>query len=114
MVPAGRRSIDTTRSQPGDGRPVGYPALVSGRRTRVVLATLLGVVLLIVAIVYWAQPAHSLPSFFPGHVGATDHEATTHHVKHGIAAFVCALGAFAYAWFASGPGPQVDGPTASS
>ncbi len=69
------------------------------------LATLLGVVLLIVAIVYWAQPAHSLPSFFPGHVGATDHEATTHHVKHGIAAFVCALAAFAYAWFASGPGP---------
>ena len=76
------------------------------RRVQVIIATLAGVVFLAIAIVYWVEPAHSLPSFFPGHVSATDKEASTHHVKHGIAAFVLALAAFAFAWFASGPKAQ--------
>ncbi len=73
------------------------------RRTKIVLATLAGVVLVAIAIVYLIEPAHSLPSFFPGHTSATAKDAGTHHVKHGIAAFVLALAAFAFAWFASGP-----------
>jgi len=73
------------------------------RRVQIILATLAGVVLIAIAIVYWVEPAHSLPSFFPGHVSATDSEASTHHVKHGIAALVLALAAFAFAWFALGP-----------
>jgi hypothetical protein len=78
---------------------------MSSRRTLVPLAALAGVVLVVIAIVYFVEPAHSLPSFFPGHVGAVDKEAGTHHVKHGIAALVVALAAFAFAWFASGPKP---------
>ncbi len=53
------------------------------RRTVVALG-IVGVVLIIIAIVYFAQPAKSLPGFFPGHEAGSSH----HHVKHGIAALV--------------------------
>jgi hypothetical protein len=80
---------------------------MSNSRAVVVLSALVGVLLLVVAGIYFAEPAHSLPSFFPGHVGAGSSEYAHHHTKHGIAALVVALGAFAYAWFASGPRSQV-------
>jgi uncharacterized membrane protein HdeD (DUF308 family) len=69
-------------------------------------AVLLGVVLIVVAVVYFIEPAHSLPSFFPGHVSATNVEAKHHHTKHGIAALVVALALFAFAWFQTGPKTQ--------
>jgi hypothetical protein len=56
-----------------------------------------------IAVIYFVEPAHSLPSFFPGHVSAGDAEASHHHAKHGIAAIVVALACFAFAWFATGP-----------
>jgi hypothetical protein len=62
-------------------------------------AVLLGVALLVVAAVYFAEPAKSLPGFFPGHQAGS----ATHHVKHGIAAIVVALALFVFAWFATGP-----------
>ena len=71
----------------------------NNRRWLVWLAVVLGVVLIIIAIVYWAEPAHSLPGFFPGHEAGSNH----HHVKHGIAAFLLGLACFAFAWFNSGP-----------
>jgi NADH:ubiquinone oxidoreductase subunit 5 (subunit L)/multisubunit Na+/H+ antiporter MnhA subunit len=72
-------------------------------RKLIVPAIVLGVVLVIVAIVYFVEPAHSLPSFFPGHVSASSAEADHHHSKHGIAALVVALACFAFAWFQTGP-----------
>jgi hypothetical protein len=72
-------------------------------RVPAILAVLAGCALLVVAAVYFAEPAHSLPGFFPGHVGARSSEYGHHHVKHGIAALAVALAAFAYAWFATGP-----------
>ena len=72
-------------------------------RMQVMLAVLAGCALLVIAAVYFAEPAHSLPGFFPGHVSAGNSEAAHHHVKHGIAALAVALAAFAYAWFATGP-----------
>jgi hypothetical protein len=72
-------------------------------RKLVIPAVVLGIVLVIVAIVYFVEPAHSLPSFFPGHVSASSSEAAHHHTKHGIAALVVALACFAFAWFQSGP-----------
>lgn len=62
-------------------------------------ALLLALVLLAVAVVYWVEPARSLPSFFPGQEAGSSH----HHVKHGIAAFVVALASLVYAWFSTGP-----------
>ena len=68
-----------------------------------------GVLLIVVAVIYFAESAHSLPSFFPGHVSATDAEATHHHTKHGIAALVVALACFAFAWFQTGPKARAAG-----
>ena len=72
-------------------------------RKLVIPAVILGVLLIVVAIIYFAEPQHSLPSFFPGHSAAGDPEANHHHAKHGIAALVLALACFAFAWFESGP-----------
>jgi NADH:ubiquinone oxidoreductase subunit 5 (subunit L)/multisubunit Na+/H+ antiporter MnhA subunit len=72
-------------------------------RKLIVPVVLLGILLVVVAIIYFAEPAHSLPSFFPGHVSSTSSEATHHHTKHGIAALVVALACFVFAWFQTGP-----------
>jgi hypothetical protein len=70
------------------------------RTSLIVPAVLAGVVFLVIAIIYWVDSAHALPSFFPGHESApTSH----HHIKHGIAALVVALACFVFAWFQSGP-----------
>jgi uncharacterized membrane protein HdeD (DUF308 family) len=69
------------------------------RKWLVPLAVILGVVLIIVGVVYFVEPAQSLPSFFPGHEAGSSH----HHVKHGIAAILVGLACFAFAWFNSGP-----------
>jgi hypothetical protein len=72
---------------------------VTQRRNLVVLATIAGVLLIVLAVVYWAEPARSLPSFFPGHESGSAH----HHIKHGIAAFLVGLACLAFAWFETGP-----------
>jgi hypothetical protein len=69
------------------------------RRLLVMIALVAGVALVAIAAVYWAEPAKSLPSFFPGHAAGSSH----HHAKHGIAAFLVGLACFAFAWFNSGP-----------
>jgi hypothetical protein len=78
------------------------------RRTFVAVgAVALAALLIVIAVVYWIEPATSLPSFFPGHEAGSSH----HHVKHGIAAFVVGLAALVYAWFTTGPERKV-APTA--
>jgi NADH:ubiquinone oxidoreductase subunit 5 (subunit L)/multisubunit Na+/H+ antiporter MnhA subunit len=72
-------------------------------RKLIVPAVVLGVVLIVVAIIYFVTPEHSLPSFFPGHSSATSAEANHHHTKHGIAALVVAAACFVFAWFQTGP-----------
>jgi Na+/H+ antiporter NhaD/arsenite permease-like protein len=73
------------------------------RKLLVPAAVLVGLLLIVVAVVYFVQPEHSLPSFFPGHASVGSAEANHHHTKHGIAALVVALACFAFAWFQSGP-----------
>jgi hypothetical protein len=68
-----------------------HPALTA-------LAVVAGIALIALAIVYWVEPAHSLPSWIPGHQAGSAH----HHVKHGIAAFFVGLACLVYAWFATG------------
>ena len=69
------------------------------RKYLVPLAVILGVALIVIGIVYFAEPARSLPSFFPGHEAGSSH----HHAKHGIAAVLVGLACFAFAWFNTGP-----------
>jgi hypothetical protein len=51
------------------------------------ILTLLGVVLLVVAAVYFLMPADQLPTFFPGYEAGVKHV----HTKHGIVAGVIGL-----------------------
>ncbi len=68
-------------------------------RVLVVAAVIIGVVLIAISIVYFAEPARSLPSFFPGHQAGSSH----HHTKHGIAALLLGVGCLVFAWFRSAP-----------
>lgn len=65
----------------------------------IVPAILAGLLFAAIAVVYFIEPAGSLPSFFPGHEAGSAH----HHTKHGIAALVVAIACFIFAWFQSGP-----------
>ena len=51
------------------------------------ILTLLGVVLLVIAAVYFLMPADQLPGFFPGHEAGV----TRMHYKHGIVSGVVGL-----------------------
>ncbi len=79
----------------------GAPAQsASSRRLLTILAIVAGIILLIIAAVYFTQPASSLPAFFPGHVATT---TTQVHIKHGIAAALLGVACFVFAWFNSAP-----------
>jgi hypothetical protein len=52
------------------------------------ILTLLGVVLLVIAAVYFLVPADQLPGFFPGHEAGG---ATRMHYKHGIVSGVAGI-----------------------
>jgi hypothetical protein len=71
---------------------------VDDRRPFVIIAVVAGILLIAIAIVYWVEPAKSLPSFFPGHQSGSTH----HHTKHGIAAFLLGIACLVFAWFQSG------------
>ena len=77
---------------------------MSDNRWTVIAASIAGLLLIVIAIVYFAEPAKSLPGFFPGHEAGSSH----HHVKHGIAALLLGIGAFVLAWFQSGPRARVE------
>ncbi len=49
--------------------------------------TVLGVILLIVASVYFFTPADQLPSFFPGHEAGV----ARMHIKHGVVSGVIGI-----------------------
>jgi drug/metabolite transporter (DMT)-like permease len=51
------------------------------------ILTVLGVILLVVAGVYFLVPADQLPGFFPGHEAGVTHI----HTKHGIVAGVAGI-----------------------
>ncbi|HEY1238837.1 MAG TPA: hypothetical protein VGE91_10905 [Solirubrobacterales bacterium] len=70
----------------------------------IVPAILLGILFGVIAVIYWADGASSLPSFFPGHDAGSAH----HHVKHGIAAAIVAIACFVFAWFQTGGAPKPD------
>ena len=68
-----------------------HPAVVA-------LAVVLGIALIALAVVYWAESADSLPTWLPGHEAGSSH----HHIKHGIAAFAVGAALLVFAWFQTG------------
>jgi O-antigen/teichoic acid export membrane protein len=82
--------------------------MIERRSVAVWGAVVVGVALVVLAVVYWIEPAGSLPSFIPGHEAGSSH----HHVKHGIAAFFVGLALLVFAWFQTGKKqlPAASGP----
>jgi hypothetical protein len=78
------------------------------RRQLIIPTVILGIVLIVIAIIYWTSTASGLPSFFPGHQAGS----STHHVKHGIAAFLLGLACLVFAWFQTGPAKSENPPGA--
>jgi uncharacterized RDD family membrane protein YckC len=77
-------------------------------RSLIVPAIVAGIVCLALAALYFIDSAGSLPSFIPGHEAGSSH----HHVKHGIAALIVAMGCFIFAWFQSGSSSSATGQAA--
>jgi hypothetical protein len=72
---------------------------MKSERWLIIAAVILGIVLIAISIVYFAEPAKSLPSFFPGQQAGSNH----HHTKHGIAALLLGIACLIFAWFKSAP-----------
>jgi hypothetical protein len=64
----------------------------------IVAAVAFGIAFIVLGIVYWVEPAGSLPSWIPGYEAGSGH----HHVKHGIASFLLGLALLIFAWFQTG------------
>ena len=78
---------------------------MSKNRWTVIAVGIAGVAFVAIAIIYFAEPAKSLPAWLPGHQTGSVH----HHVKHGIAALMLGVGAFVLAWFQIGPRTRTTG-----
>jgi hypothetical protein len=61
------------------------------------IAYLLGVICLVAAVIYFALPADSLPTFLPGY----EQGMMRIRLKHGIAAAVTGVVLFAFGWWRS-------------
>jgi uncharacterized membrane-anchored protein YitT (DUF2179 family) len=71
---------------------------VDNKKLLVALAIVVGLALIVIGVVYWVEPAKSLPSFFPGQQAGSAH----HHIKHGIASFLVGVACLVFAWFNTG------------
>jgi len=59
------------------------------------ILTVLGLVLIVAAVVYFVMPADQLPSFMPGHEAGVGRV----HMKHGVVAGVAGVVLLAAGWF---------------
>ena len=59
------------------------------------ILTVLGLVLIVAAVVYFVMPADQLPSFMPGHEAGVARV----HMKHGLVSGVAGVVLLAAGWF---------------
>jgi hypothetical protein len=64
----------------------------------VTVGVAVGLAFVALAIVYWALPADSLPSWLPGHKSHGNPHHGHHHKTHGLAAFLVGAIALALTW----------------
>jgi hypothetical protein len=62
------------------------------------LLVALGIALVGLSAVYYAEPARSLPSFLPGHLAASGH----HHTTHALGCALLGAASFVAAWMSAG------------
>ena len=68
----------------------------SGRTIFAVVLGVIAVVFIVVAVIYLAEPAKSLPSFVPGHIAGS----SGHHPLKATGSFVVGIVFAVAAWFA--------------
>jgi amino acid permease len=68
------------------------------KKFQIIIGSVVGIVCLGLAVVYWTMPAGSLPSWLPGFIAGSG----IVHIKHGVAALIVAIAAFVLAWFGMG------------
>jgi hypothetical protein len=59
------------------------------------ILTVLGLVLIVAAVIYFIMPADQLPAFMPGHEAGV----TRGHMKHGLVSGVAGVILLAAGWF---------------
>ena len=80
----------------------------SGKTILAVILGIIALVFIVVAVIYLAEPAKSLPSFIPGHIAGS----TGHHPIRAIGSLVVGIIFAVGAWFtlAYKPKPQAAAP----
>jgi hypothetical protein len=86
----------------------GSSSRSSGRTILAVILGILALVFIVVAVIYLAEPAKSLPSFIPGHIAGS----TGHHPLKATGCLVVGIVFAVGAWFALAfkPKPQAPAP----
>jgi hypothetical protein len=87
----------------------GSSARSSGRTILAVILGIIALVFIVVAVIYLAEPAKSLPSFIPGHIAGS----TGHHPLKATGCIVVGIICAVAAWFALAfkPKPQAAAPS---
>ncbi len=87
----------------------GSSARSSGRTILAVILGIIALVFIVVAVIYLAEPAKSLPSFIPGHIAGS----TGHHPLKATGCLVVGIVFAVGAWFALAfkPKPQAAAPS---
>jgi hypothetical protein len=86
----------------------GSSSRSSGRTILAVILGILALIFIVVAVIYLAEPAKSLPSFIPGHIAGS----TGHHPLKATGCLVVGIVLAVGAWFALAfkPKPQAPAP----
>jgi hypothetical protein len=86
----------------------GSSSRSSGRTILAVILGIIALVFIVVAVIYLAEPAKSLPSFIPGHIAGS----TGHHPLKATGCIVVGIVFAVGAWFALAfkPKPQAPAP----
>jgi preprotein translocase subunit SecY len=82
----------------------------SGRTALAVLFGVIAVIGIVIAIIYLAEPAKSLPSFIPGHIAGS----TGHHPLKATGSFVLGIIFAVAAWFTLAYKPKPQAPAANN
>jgi preprotein translocase subunit SecY len=77
-----------------------------GRTALAVILGIIAVLFIIVAVIYLAEPAKSLPSFIPGHIA----NSSGHHPLKATGSFVVGIVFAVGAWFALAYKPKPQAP----
>ena len=84
----------------------GSSSRSSGRTILAVILGIIALVFIVVAVIYLAEPAKSLPSFIPGHIAGS----TGHHPLKATGCLVVGIVFAVGAWFALAFKPKPQAP----